>query len=141
MLKITHKGVNRVPALLFLAGQVRKLIRRRNMEPVDIEKLAVEIVEDLKDLKDLKAEGKKVKDVKSALQIIPAVIKKVEEISKNVKLASSQKKELAVSVINRLVDIPWVPEAAEAVLIGLAIDAIIAAVNKWFGASWLAKLA
>lgn len=138
MLKITHKGVNLVPALLFLAGQVRKLLRRKTMEPVDIEKLAAETVEDLK---DLKAEGKKVKDVKSALQIIPAVIKKVEEISKNVKLASSQKKELAVAVINKLVDIPWVPEAAEAVLIGLAIDAIIAAVNKWFGASWLAKLA
>lgn len=138
MLKITHKGVNLVPALLFLAGQVRKLLRRKTMEPVDIEKLAAETVEDLK---DLKAEGKKVKDVKSALQIIPAVIKKVEEISKNVKLASSQKKELAVAVINKLVDIPWVPEADEAVLIGLAIDAIIAAVNKWFGASWLAKLA
>ncbi|HSW49204.1 MAG TPA: hypothetical protein VLH09_03470, partial [Bryobacteraceae bacterium] len=127
MLKITHKGVNLVPALLFMAGQVRKLIRRRNMEPVNIEKLAAEIVEDLK---DLKAEGKKVKDVKSALQIIPAVIKKVEEISKNVKLASEQKKELAVAVINKLVDIPWVPESAEGVLIGLAIDAIIAAVNK-----------
>ena len=138
MIRITHKGVNILPALLFLAGQARKLLRRKNMEPVDINKLAAEVVEDLA---ALKAEAKSVKSVKDAFKVIPAVIKRVEEISKNVKLASSQKKELAVAVLNKLVDIPWVPEAAEAVLIGLAIDAIIAAVNKWFGANWLAKLA
>lgn len=107
------------------------------MEKVDIDKLADEVIADLVALKE---EAKQVKGVKDALQILPAVIKKVEEISGGVKIAGAQKKELAVAVLNKLVDIPWVPEAAEAMLIGLAIDAVVAAFNRLLGTAWLAKI-
>lgn len=104
---------------------------------VDINALAEEI---LADLKELKGEVAEVKSAKEAVTLIPEVVKKVEEVAGNVKLASTQKKELAVAVLNKLIDIPWIPENVEAVAIGYAIDAVIAAVNKWFGSAWLAKL-
>ena len=123
-----------IPALKI----IWKIVRRKNiMEKVDIDKLADEVIADLVALKE---EAKQVKGVKDALQILPAVIKKVEEISGGVKIAGAQKKELAVAVLNKLVDIPWVPEAAEAMLIGLAIDAVVAAFNRLLGTAWLAKI-
>ena len=138
MLKINWKGVNILPWIMAAAGMARNLIRRKTMEKVDIDKLAEEV---LADLADLKAEAKEVKGVKDALKILPAVIKKVEEVAGGVKLAGEQKKELAVAVINKLVDIPWMPEPAEAFIIGMAIDAAVAALNRLLGTSWLAKLA
>ena len=107
------------------------------MEEVNIEKLAEGVITDLA---ELKAEAGQVKNVKDALQILPAVVKKVEEVAGGVKLAGDQKKELPVAVLNKIIDIPWVPEAAEAVIIGMAIDAIVAAANKWLGTAWLAKI-
>jgi hypothetical protein len=107
------------------------------MEEIDIKKLAGEVIEDLK---ALKTEAAEIKGVKDALGVIPDVIKKVEEVAGGVKLAGGQKKELAVAIINALVDIPWVPESAEAALISLAIDAMIAGFNKLFGNTWLAKV-
>jgi hypothetical protein len=139
MLKINWKGVNILPWVMAAAGVARNLIRRKGtMEKVDINKLAEEVISDLA---DLKAEAKAVKSVKDALKILPAVIKKVEEVAGGVALAGAEKKELAVAVINKLVDIPWVPESAEAYIIGLGIDAAVAALNRLLGTSWLEKVA
>jgi len=136
-MKITVRGVNILPWILPAINLIRKLTRRKIMEKVDMEKLAADVLTDLSELKD---QAKQVKGVKDALQILPAVIKKVEEVAGGIKLAGAQKRELAIAVINKLVDIPWVPEAAEGALIGLAIDAIVSALNKLLGTSWLAKV-
>jgi len=38
------------------------------------------------------------------------------------------------------VDIPYLPEAVEGIVIGFAIDMLVSAVNKWFGNDWLDKI-
>lgn len=81
------------------------------------------------------------KAVSAAVAVITDVVERVEGIGADLKLAGASKKELAVQVINALVDIPWVPEALEAQLIEFAVDAIVGAFNKKFGKGWLSKIA
>lgn len=107
------------------------------MEQVAIDKLADELIVGLK---EAKAEIGAVHNVQDAIKLVPFVVKRVEEISGDLKLAGSQKRDLAVAIINKLVDIPWVPEALEGKIIGMAVDAIIAAFNRYLGKSWLGKL-
>jgi len=102
-----------------------------------IEKLADEITNELLHLKE---EVKKVKGVKGVINVLPDVVKAVEVSASNVKLASDAKRELAIVIINKLIDVPYVPEVGEAVLIGLAIDTLISAFNKLFGKNWLDKV-
>lgn len=73
--------------------------------------------------------------------LIADVVHKVEQLAAKVKLAGSDKRALAIKVVNLLVDIPYVPENIEAWVIGHAIDAIVAAFNKKLGKGWLAKIA
>ena len=155
MIRITHKGVNILPALLFLAGQARKLLRRKNMEPVDIDKLAAETIEDVKGLKTLAPLAKDIKTQIAAEsnllkkiwaggvalhRLIAAVIKRVEEIGANLKLAGKQKKELAVAVINKLVNLPVLNESMEAMVIGFAVDAMVTGFNEHFTKDWYKKI-
>jgi hypothetical protein len=108
------------------------------MENVDMKKLAGEVVEGLKDLKE---EAVKVKSIADAIKIVPEVIKKVEVVAKDVKMAGAEKKELAVAILNILIDIPFVPEAMEGMIISFAIDAAVAALNRLFGKQWLTQVA
>jgi agmatine/peptidylarginine deiminase len=81
------------------------------------------------------------KAVSAAVAVIADVVERVEVLGADLKAAGGNKKELAVEVINSLVDIPWVPEAVEAHLIEFAVDAIVGAFNKKFGKDWLGKIA
>lgn len=103
----------------------------------NIEKAADELVEKLE---ALKKEVKDMKTLKDIVFILPDVIKLVESFASKFKVKGRSKKELAIAIVNKLVDIPYAPEAAERVLIGLAIDAAINALNKLFGKDWLSKL-
>lgn len=123
---------------------------------MEINKLAAKVVAELKDGADIVAGIKAVKEawasesnvlkkafkaVSAAVSVITDVVQRVETLGADLKLAGAQKKELAVAVINSLVDIPWVPEALEAQLIEFAVDAIVGAFNKKFGKGWLEKIA
>jgi len=104
---------------------------------MDYEKKAKELLEKLDGLKD---KVKAVKTLKDAAAVIPDVICVVEATGTDEDLKGADKKELAVAILNALVDIPFLPESVEAMLIGWAIDAVIAALNKLVGKDWLEKL-
>ena len=123
---------------------------------MDIKELAGKVVAEIKDTGDIVAGVQAVKEawasesnvlkkafkaVSAAVAVITDVVERVEVLGKDLKLAGDKKKELAVEVVNSLVDIPWVPEALEAQLIEFAIDAIVGAFNKRFGKAWLSKIA
>jgi hypothetical protein len=50
--------------------------------------------------------------------------------------SGSKKKELAVEFINDKVDVPYLPEWAEAKVIALLIDLIVYMLNRTLGKSW-----
>lgn len=156
-MKITVKGVNILPWLLPALNLIRKLIRRKKaMTEINIAELAEKAVADMKDAADVvkgvaavkaawAGESNLIKKafsaVAAAVALMTNVIQHVEILGKDLTLAGSQKKELAVAIINKLIDIPYVPENMEAIIIGFTIDAIIGAFNRKFGTSWLAKVA
>lgn len=126
------------------------------MGDVNISELAGKVVEEIKDSADILDGVKAVKAawasesnvikkafkaVSADVSVITDVVQRVETLGADLKLAGAQKKDLAVAVINTLVDIPWVPEALEAQLIEFAVDAIVGAFNKKLGKDWLAKVA
>lgn len=86
-----------------------------------------------KEVSDFKGAG-----LKEIVSNIPETVVAVEKFAKTVKMAGDMKKDVAVEIVNRLVDIPFVPEAAEAVIISFAIDAAVAAFNR-YGKGWVEK--
>lgn len=68
--------------------------------------------------------------LKLAIKIVPDVVKAVEAVSAEIPASGEEKKELAIKVINDLIDIPYLPETLEAVIIGFAIDVAVDAFNK-----------
>lgn len=123
---------------------------------MDMKELAAKVVAELKDSAEILDGIKAVKEawasesnvlkkafkaVSAAVAVITDVVQRVENMGADLKLAGDKKKDLAVEVINALVDIPWVPEALEAQLIEFAVDAIVGAFNKKFGKDWLSKIA
>lgn len=111
----------------------QKINRRLKMS--DIEKMADEIINSGKVIVDA---AKGIHGVDGAIKIIPGVIQEVELAAQKTQgMTSAEKKELAVTIINRLIDIPRLPESVEAVIIGWAIDAAVSALNKLVGKDWL----
>jgi hypothetical protein len=125
---------------------------------MEIKELAEKVLADLKDGVEI-AEGikavkeawasesnwmkKAFKAVRAGVDLISDVVERVETLGVDLQLAGDKKKELAVEVINRLIDLPYLPEAAEAVVISFAIDMIVAQLNrlaarKGLGKNWLA---
>lgn len=102
---------------------------------MDYEKKAEELVAKLDEVKG-KIQG--VGSLKAALDVVPDVVSLVEAEAAD--LAGADKKALAVAVLNKLIDIPFIPESVETIIIGWAIDAAVAALNKLVGNDWLAKL-
>ncbi len=67
----------------------------------------------------------------------------IEKIAKDTGavLISKEKRDALVEIINRVIDIPFVPESIEGWIIGKGVDAAIAWLNKFKGADWLKKVA
>lgn len=78
--------------------------------------------------------------INSKVDILQIVLVEVEKVSKEIgSMSGTEKKELAVEIINSLVDIPVMPEWVEAKVIEYVIDVAISLFNKWFGKLWLEK--
>ena len=82
----------------------------------------------------------KFNSVKSVVSAGIELVKFVESLSRDGEIQKSDKKELVIKVLNRLIDIPKVPEFAEAWVIGFAVDLIVCTLNKSLGQDWLNKL-
>ncbi|MFA5162081.1 MAG: hypothetical protein WC421_07530 [Elusimicrobiales bacterium] len=104
---------------------------------MDYEAKAKELLDGLG---ELKGKIKAVKSLKDAAEAIPDVVKLVEAVGQDEGLKGADKKALAVAVLNALIDIPFLPESIEGMLIGWAIDAVVAALNKLVGKDWLGKI-
>lgn len=124
-------------------------------DTVSIEELSNKAIADVKDsatvldgVKSVKAAmaaepnfiKKILAGVKAGVALITDVISHVEVVGTDLKLAGSSKRDLAVTIINKLIDVPYVPEALEAMVIGFAVDTIVNAFNAKFGKAWLTKV-
>lgn len=100
------------------------------------------VVEGLRDVKEAVKEaegfiGKIKAGAKAIGKLVYGAVKYVEQIGRDMKLAGDDKRALAVQVINRLIDLPWLNESMEATMIGFAIDVLIAGFNAHIGNKWL----
>jgi len=107
--------------------------------PIDIKELARKILDESKDVRDVLIKAKS-GGLSGAKDCLPLIIKEVEDIGKIEGLKGAAKKALAIAILNAVIDIPFVPESLEGVMIGLAIDAVIASFNKWVGKDWINKI-
>lgn len=88
--------------------------------------------------KDIINRIKSVHGVDGAVSAIPDVILMVEKYAAGITgLSGPDKKALAIEILNTLIDVPLLPEAIEAKLIGIAIDAAVGALNKIAGKEWV----
>lgn len=120
-----------------------------------IDEIADEIIADVKGSKDLIEDAKAVKEAikaesnffkkiwaggKALHALIVKAVNRVEEIAKDFGLAGDKKRELAVAIINKLVDLPFLNESMEAGVIGFVVDAIVEGFNRNFGKNWFSKI-
>lgn len=103
-------------------------------------KMLDEVAEKLfNEVKAVKADLAAAKTLKEKIALVPDIVQHVEAANKALKLAGNLKKELAVRILNKAIDVPYMPENIEAILIGYAVDAVVAAFNK-HGKDWLDKI-
>lgn len=100
------------------------------------------VVEGLRDVKEAIKEasgfmGKIKAGAKAIGKLIYGAVKYAEQLGRDMKLAGNQKRELAVQVVNKLIDLPWLNESMEATMIGFAIDVLVAGFNAHIGKKWL----
>ena len=110
------------------------------MTPEQLEQITLELLAEFEDIKiRLGRIGKfSPEAVRECYNIIVDVVRLIEDYSANVQLLTGEeKKEVAVKMLNDVVDIPWVPEFVEASLIGWSIDLVIDLLNKYIGQDWL----
>lgn len=125
-------------AVSVILGTIRRIKYMSNETGnADIKALADKLIADLSAAKAELVESKL--SIRDAIKNIPDVVYAVEAVSATIKLASDQKRELAVEVINRFINVPLIPESGEAVLIGFVVDAVVAAFNK-YGKDWFNKV-
>ena len=74
------------------------------------------------------------------LRAITTVVRYIEYLAEQETILKANKKELAIKLLNKFVDVPWLPEGLEEVLFGFAIDAVVEAFNQTLGNLWLKKL-
>jgi len=105
---------------------------------VDTNKVAEMIYNELREVVEAisKAQG-----LKGFGLVIPMVLARVEEARGNVSaLTAEEKKDVAVKVLNKFINLPVLPEWAEAKVISLAIEWFVGFFNRSFGHGWLANL-
>ena len=92
-----------------------------------------ETIDGLKVNKDWSASG-----ISGQVDILQATLVEVEKTANEVGgLPGEQKKKLAVEIINKIVDIPVIPEWVEAKIIEYIIDIMIGFFNKHFSHAWI----
>jgi len=71
------------------------------------------------------------------IQLVQGVVSIVEEYAKEVSaeieagvISGADKKKIAVSILNAAIDIPWIPEAIEGMVIGYLVDWVVDLLNK-----------
>lgn len=118
-----------------------KVTKKINVKKIS-EQLLKEVQDNIGKVKKIKSLN--TKSVRTILDVIESVVNAVEEHGTNVvKLSGKDKKKLAVTILNKYINIPvpYVPrvimEKVEQLIIGLLIDIVVGFLNKKFGKKWL----
>lgn len=78
-------------------------------------------------------------DFQKFIELIPDLVKQAElEISGYG--SGVQRRQFVIDEINKIVDVPFVPESVEGSIIGIMVDAVVTAFNKLFGKKWIDKV-
>jgi hypothetical protein len=105
---------------------------------MDTNKIAEMIYNELKEVVTAISEAK---GLAGFGQVIPMVLTRVEGARGSVSaLTGEEKKDVAVKVLNKFINLPVLPEWAEAKVISLAVEWFINFFNRSFGHAWLPKL-
>lgn len=101
----------------------------------DINALAVQSIDDVKasaeELSKLK--GWNMKSATGLIRLLPALIKRAEELGKINKLTGEQKKAFVVAIFFKLVKLPWwLPQAIVKPFLEAGIDALVDALKSRF---------
>lgn len=71
---------------------------------------------------------------------IPDVVKLVELLGLKDGASGATKKCLAVTILNKIINIPILTESMEYQIIGSGVDVVVGTFNKLFGKKWLNKM-
>lgn len=99
---------------------------------MDYTNMAKEIAAGIPELK-----GIQLKNLKNIDTVLPLIIKAIEIKSLAEALSSADKRGLTIAIINLYVDIPYVSEEFEALLIGKLVDSNINVLNSLIGKNWI----
>lgn len=77
--------------------------------------------------------------IQKAIELIPSLIHQAE-VEIRGEGNGAQRRAWVIESLNSVIDIPFVPESAEAAIIDLLISVIIGSFNKLFGKNWLEKV-
>jgi len=104
-------------------------------EEINTKELATQLLWKFKDMKkevgDVWDEIKE-KDWIGAFKEIPGVLSQIQELGKAMKLTGEQKKEVAVHLINEMVNIPILPESIERKIISAVVESVLVALKSKF---------
>lgn len=102
------------------------------MERKEIQELAATIISDVqREFKEIQHAKLDFRDVPRVIILIGGVVKCVEKQAETIKMAGEEKRALAVEILNAFINVPVLPEYAEGVLLGLAVDAVVALFNRY----------
>ena len=82
----------------------------------------------------------KVSSVQDVVKLINFLIRFVEDLSRKEEIQKADKEEIVIDLINRLVDIPKIPEFAERLIIQLVVKSIVEALNQNLGKNWISRV-
>ncbi len=101
---------------------------------MDVSEMASLLVNELKATAE---ELTKARGIKGWGALIPAVIFRVEQIREaGAPLSGSEKKAVAVLTLNRLINLPIVPEFVEEKIFQWAVDWFVEFFNRSYGKKW-----
>ena len=102
--------------------------------------LAQKVITTLASVGESFKQAASIKSLSAFASAIGTVIVVVENFSTEIKASTENKQDVAVSVLNYFIDVPFLPEYFEDKVLRFAIDTLIAFLNEKFGNQWLGKI-
>ena len=105
------------------------------MEETLVSELIGELKEKVYEVKHLD-----LKRPKELFKAVVIVIRFIESLAKQERIVKTDKKTLALEILNTLIDVPYIPEFLEQSLFSWLIDMCVETLNRTLGKLWLEKV-
>lgn len=131
-LKVILSVMRRIPwarlsVALSVLSPLKRLFSKKEASMVD-QKLVDQVEMDVRALMHL--EHGLLRNLSDLYAIIHESVADIQKLTKDVLVTGKQKKDVAVAVINRIVDIPYLPEKVEEFILNYGIDLAIAQLKR-----------